>query len=401
MATRAATGRSSRRDSREAGFEAAREACAGLAGGAPDVLIVFATSGYDAAALLEGVRDAAPDAPISGCSGEGIITRGCSDESERVVAVAAIRSDAIGFRALSVPNYSADPAAAGAELARQVREGAKGDEFALLVFPDGLLGNCTEMLGALSAGLPETVKVVGGTAGDALIFDRTYQYHRDGARHDSIAALVLRGRGRIELAVSHGCTPLGLERHVTRSDGGWVREIDGQPAWSVFRQYLEGEPEDLNSEGAIHLSVGEVAPKSEANEYEAYIIRTPMGLDKNTGSLFFPGGGLTSGGAIRLTRRDPERVRQGARACAERIATRHPDHAPALVVQFDCAGRGKQLFGSQTSEAIVQPLQDVFGPGPAWIGFHTYGEIAPVGGVNYFHNFTVALCAIYEEPERT
>ncbi len=31
-----------------------------------------------------------------------------------------------------------------------------------------------------------------------------------------------------------------------------------------------------------------------------------------------------------------------------------------------------------------------------WIGFHTFGEIAPIAGETFYHNFTVALCALYE-----
>ena len=31
-----------------------------------------------------------------------------------------------------------------------------------------------------------------------------------------------------------------------------------------------------------------------------------------------------------------------------------------------------------------------------WIGFHTYGEIAELGGQPYYHNYTVVLCALYE-----
>ena len=67
------------------------------------------------------------------------------------------------------------------------------------------------------------------------------------------------------------------------------------------------------------------------------------------------------------------------------------------MLHFDCASRGRQLFGSRATESIVTPLQDVFRPDVPWIGFHTYGEIAPLGGRAHFHNFTVALCAIYEE----
>lgn len=398
MSTLAAVGRSNRRDSAEAGRSATRDACTALGGAVPNLLLVFATSGYDQDVLLRSVREEAPGAKLAGCSGEGIIAHGVSDESDRCVAVMAIHSDRLAFEVFLARDYAADPAAAGEALAAQIRAASRGDEFGLLLFPDGLQGNCGDLLRALDRTLQPSYPVVGGTAGDALRFHRTHQYANEQAVTGSISAVLLSGPGVLDLAVSHGCVPIGLERQVTRAEGGWMREIDGQPAWQVFREYLDGEPEDLNTEGAIHLSVGEACPASNEAGYEPYLIRTPFALDKESGSLFFPGGGIAEGGTIRLTRRDPARIRDSARECAKRVVARHDGQDPAFVLQFDCAGRGKQLFGSQATQEIVTPLQEEFAGGPAWIGFHTYGEIAPVGDRTYFHNFTVALCAIYDRP---
>lgn len=396
MSTLTGVGRSTRRDACEAGREATLQACAALGGASPDLLIVFATSAYHAGELMGGLREVAPGAVITGCSGEGIIAQGESDEGERSLGVMALHSDTLRFEPFLVRGYSADPREAGAELARRVSAVAREDSFALLLFPDGLMGNCAALLEGLMPGIPARIRVAGGTAGDSLTFEHTWQFHNGEATHDGVAALLLSGPGELDVAVSHGCVPIGLERRVTSAADGWVREIDGEAAWSVFRQYLEGEPEDLNSEGAIHLSVGEPVPPDAANEYEPFIIRTPMGLDKSTGALFFPGGGIAQGGAMRMTRRDPLLVRDSARACSERIAHRNIGHRPVMVLQFDCAGRGKQLFGSRTAESIVSPLQEVLGRDTAWLGFHSYGEIAPVGSRTFFHNFTVALCALYE-----
>ncbi|MFN8587204.1 MAG: FIST N-terminal domain-containing protein [Candidatus Eisenbacteria bacterium] len=396
MPTTSGVGRSNRPDATQAGREAALAACEALHGVAPHLLLVFATSGYPMHALLAGIREVAPDASVSGCSGEGIIAQGRSDEVERTVGVLALHSDSLRFTPLLAKHYAELPGEAGADLARQVTAVAREDSFALFVFPDGLTGNCSEMLATLQPGIPPHITIAGGTAGDALTFERTWQFCDGEVAHGAVSALLVSGNGRLDVAVSHGCVPIGLERRVTSAEGGWVREIDGEPAWAVFRQYLDGNPEDLNTEGAIHLSVGEPLPEGAAADYEPYIIRTPMGLDKETGALFFPGGGLTAGGAMRLTRRDPLRVRNSARECAERIAARHPGESPAFVLQFDCAGRGKQLFGSRTADAIVKPLQNALGTSVPWLGFHSYGEIAPVAGRTFFHNFTVALCALFD-----
>lgn len=398
MATTAGVGISRARDAREASREATRTACGALAGAAPDLCLVFATSGYEQKAVLDGVRDVAGDVAISGCSGEGVIAASISDEGDRALAVMAVRSDRIAFETLLVPGYGSDPGGAGRELARQVAARAQGDIVGLLVFPDGLRGNCDELLRVLHDALPSRTIVVGGTAGDAMTFHRTNQYRGGEAATDAVAAVLLRGRGRMSVAVSHGCTPLGLERTVTRSAGGWLYEIDGRPAWSVFKEYLDGDPEDLNAEGIIHLCLGETLLGDAAGEYDRYIIRTPLQLDRGNGALFFPGGGFRSGTPIRLTRRDPDRIRESARSCARRVRATAGGDSPAFVLQFDCAGRGRALFGSSTAEQIVRPLQEEIGPTVPWIGFHTFGEIAPIAGKAYYHNYTVALCAVFDLP---
>jgi small ligand-binding sensory domain FIST len=189
--------------------------------------------------------------------------------------------------------------------------------------------------------------------------------------------------------------PIGLERTVTRAEGGWVREIDGRPAWDVFKEYLEGDPPDLQAEGVIHLCIGKPLDAEATRDYDApHVIHTPLHLDKATGALFFPGGGLSTGERIRLTRRDAARIRESALGCARKLVRQ--DRRPLVVFQFDCAGRGRALFGSCAADEIVRPLQAALGTEVPWIGFHTYGEIAPIGDRSYYHNYTVVLCALYD-----
>ena len=57
------------------------------------------------------------------------------------------------------------------------------------------------------------------------------------------------------------------------------------------------------------------------------------------------------------------------------------------------------MFGDRTTESIITPMQEVLGRNLPWIGFHTYGEIAPLHEKAVFHQFTVVLSAIYERQE--
>jgi len=395
MPTRAAVGRSEEPSARGAGRAAASAALSRLGADEADLFLVFTTADHAPGELLAGVRERSGRAEVVGCSGEGIITDHGSEERGHRVAVMAVRSTSLRFEARLSGSYAEDPEGCARELAENWRDAE--DLVGLMVCTDGLSGDCTRFLDTLLGGLPEGAVVLGGASADAFLFERTYQLAGADFASGAVAALAIRGRGRLEVGVSHGCLPIGLERVITRVDGGWVHELDGRPAWQEFREYLDGEPEDLNGEGIAHLCVGIPVEDPTARKLDPFVIRAPLQLDRATGALLFPGGGFERGQRIRLTRRDPRRIQESARACADQLLQGSGGARPALVLQFDCAGRGNLLFGSRCSEAIVDPLRQALGQDTPWIGFHTYGEIAPVAGRSLYHNYSVALGALHDE----
>ncbi|MFO0727701.1 MAG: FIST N-terminal domain-containing protein [Myxococcota bacterium] len=392
MSTFAGVGFSRAILSADAGRDAAAAALDKLGGRRPALALVFATARYEPAPMLAAIRETlGSEICLVGCSGEGVIAGARSDESDRAVAVMAVAADRAAFQSFAVEGYGEDPRGAGRRLASALLEAGIDDARGLLVFADGLVGNCGQLLQELHAALP-AVPVIGGTSGDAMEFVRTYQFAGAEVLSGGVTALLIRGDVELRLAVSHGCTPIGLPRKVTRAEAGWVYELDGRPAWSVFKEYLEGDPQDLNADGIVHLCIGEELPEEEGG----YVIHTPLKLDAARGALFFPGGGLSTGQEVVLTRRDPDRIVEGATRCGA-LLTKDAER-PALVLQFDCAGRGRVLFGSCAADYIIRPIQERLGPETPWIGFHTYGEIAPTqpGTQPRYHNYTVALCALYD-----
>lgn len=400
--TRAGVGYSAKRRSAEAAGEAVRAALVGLEGRKPDVVLVFANPGYDQTSLLSAILEiVGRDTLLVGCSSEGVIFRDGCNEQACAVNVMAIASDRIGFHAFNVPGFSKDPRACGAEIARRLGELGPERARAAFLFPDGLTGNATEMLRSLDASLPFALPIAGGAAGSIVRRDAdrphvTHQYLDGTVSSDSVSVLVAGGALAVDIAVSHGCMPLGLPRTVTAAEGGWLHEIDGLPAWDVLREYVEGAPTDLLGADILHLCVGEPLDPALREEYGSdYLIRTPLALSEDKKSLFFPGG-LQLGNRIQFTRRDPERVAASAMQSAQALAHRRPEQTPIAVFQFDCAGRGYMLFGENTAGAAVRPLQRAFTGNPPWIGFHTFGEIAKIGDKPFYHNYTVVLCALYE-----
>ncbi|NUP13719.1 MAG: hypothetical protein HOW73_47390 [Polyangiaceae bacterium] len=392
MATRVGVGRSTNRSSATAGSEAARQAIAPLEGRTPSLVLVFGTAGHDQTALLQGVRDVTGNAALSGCSGEGIITRYGSEETSHVVAVAAIASDEIVFETFFVGGFGDDSRACANALVDEIRKrGATGS--LLLVFPDGISGNCSELVEVLDAALPPGTVVAGGTAGDLLSFERTWQYCDDRVESGGLAALMIGGAVRPEVVVSHGCDLIGAERVVTRAANGFVEEIDGEPAWSFFKAYLPDGADSLDALHVAHLLLAErIGGRDEG--IDDFTVRVPVKLDKERGALFFPAG-IREGTRVQLARRNAEKVCTRAVEAARRVGHGHGDAQPLLVLDLECAGRGSLLFAAETTSRLIKPIQGVFAQDVPWIGLHTYGEIAAVAGRTWFHNYTSIVCAFY------
>jgi hypothetical protein len=396
LVIRATVGKSSNRSSRRAGEEAARQARDQMGDCAIDLALVFATTGYDQQALLDAIGSVIGSVPLAGCSAEGVITPEASDEGSHAVALMLISSDTMTFTTVSAAHLGIDSATCGRVLAQAIGHAVRQPR-ALLLFPDGLTSNCSPLLSALQQDLPE-LPIAGGTASDMMRFERTYQYHDREALTDAVSGVLLEGAVDVEIAVSHGCDAIGLERTITRAQGRVVEEIDGRPAWEVFREYLDGQPETLR--GADDVSQLAIAERPAdvggyGEHYGEYVIRVPLGHDEASGALRF-GAEMPAGARVSMTRRVPHRVMQAAVSSVERIRERHPDQQPALVLQFDCAGRGRMLFGERCTQMGLRPLQHVLGETTPWLGCYTFGEIAPPRTKTHFHNFTVVVIAVYE-----
>ncbi len=386
-------GRSLNHDARRAGTQAATEAIEQLGGSAPNAVLVFASAAYDQAELIESIVAKTGDAPLCGCTGEGVITQSGSDECSHVVAVMAISAPSVTFRTFAVAELAADSEVAGRKLAEKVAPHASPDDL-LVLFPDGVHGNCRKLLAALERGLengkpPPTI--VGGTAGDLFQFERTYQYRNDHAFSDGVAALLISGVDA-ELVISHGCDLVGEPQTITKTDGCFIEEIDGQRAWDLFKGYLDDDADTLEAMHVAHLLLAERIRGPVPESFAPFTVRVPVRLDASRGALYFAAG-LEEGTPVQVALRNPDKVCDRAIEAAQRLVTKRG--RPALMLQLDCAGRGRLLFDEQTTARIVEPVQQAVGKDVPWLGLHTYGEIAPVGTETLFHNYTGVLCALY------
>ena len=94
------------------------------------------------------------------------------------------------------------------------------------------------------------------------------------------------------------------------------------------------------------------------------------------------------GQTLQFQIRDAEASRQDLREMLDVLAERLHGRRPAFGCYFDCAGRGRGLYGVPDHD--VSLIRERLGEFPL-VGFFRNGEFAPIGRRNFFHNYTGAL----------
>ena len=396
MGTAVGVGHSVHRNPAEAGQEAARKAIAQAGIAKPDFVMVFATVGYDQEHLIRAIREATSGAPLSGCSGEGIITQEAVVESNFGVSIMVLRSDELRFNNACVKEIGRGAGLAGAELAASIRPFLSADSIACFLLADGLALNFDPFLAMFEKTLGHTspLPIFGGLAADNWAASKTYQYHNDEVFSEGISCIVMSGTGTIAWGVNHGCVSVGTKRTITRSEGNIIREIDGHPALEVLKDYFEEDWQSQWNKTSLNLCLGFKTPAHIREAYEEYIVRYMTAKDDQKGTVTIQSD-AREGEDLWIVRRDKELIRNGLKAISRQIREQAGTGRPKFVLQFECVGRGKVVFREQEKEELIRSLQHDIGGDIPWLGFYTYGEIGPIARYNCFHNFTSVVAAVY------
>ncbi len=400
VATIIGIGKSVIGDAMEAGFEAAQKALLQLNGASPVFALIFASAGYDQNALFEGINKVIGDIPSSGCSGEGVITPDGADEGSAIVGIMLFAGTQLKFRNYFACGLGENSYGCGQSIVKEFNEFcatknlSENNSGTLIVLADALTVNITELFNAFDDHLQTKPLIVGGTAGDMMQLKKTYQYYNGKAYSDAITVVQIFGDYGIDWMVTHGCEEIGLEQTITKADKNNVVEIDGQRAWDMLRKYLPHRPETLSGEDSFHFCLGELhhfAPPIG----DKLVVRTAMGMEPQTGALKFSVE-MPVGTKFFLTRRDPEVISKNVLDRFHQLLERNKGRKILAVLQFDCSGRGHVIYGNNLNKMIFEPLQKMLPPETPWIGFLTFGEIAPIANKVFYHNFTAVIVVLFE-----
>jgi hypothetical protein len=398
MTTKAGVGMSHHHNPNVAGREAAEQALQKAGVSEPDFVFMFASIGYDQHSLVRAVRETTGGAPLTGCSAEGTINGDDADESNFSVVVTAISSNELQWTNGLATGLEDNSRAVGQRVAKDLLPRLSADTIGLFVFPDGRTDYLDNFFAGLEENLPsdQFLPLWGGGANNNIVayWEPTYQYCDDEVVSDGVSYALLSGEAQAAWAISHCLIPIGGERIVTRSQGNIIYEIDGKPAIEVLKEYL---PEDALTDDrdwmryAISLALCFRAPSYIKDE--EYIVRGVPAVNLTDGSITVQTE-VQEGTSVWFSSRDKEKLATGLDRIAQQIKEQLGGEKPKLVLQFECATRGKMMLRDQEKLQLLKRFRQSLDPEAPWAGFYTWGEIGTVEEHNDRHLYTAVVLAL-------
>jgi methyl-accepting chemotaxis protein len=357
----------------------------------PVLVLAFASTAQPLDAITRALAKEFGGALVLGASSAGEFTE--HGDLKSAVSAFALAGDFKVFAGMA-EGLKADPVAAVEAAAGGLPLEADGYPFRTgILLLDPLAGNGEEATLILGAQVGEDETLVGGAAGDDLHMKRCVVGLGERVATDALVYARVFSRTRLGVGVSHGHRPLSGPLRVTRAEGNVVAEVDGRPAWDVWR-------EKTRASAALRgVDVDAIAPADEGAyllRYEAglasggaYTIRAPLSRSAD-GSISFACG-IPEGTVFRITESTPEAQVSSARAAAHEARQAVGAQAIAGALVFDCICRNL-ILGPSFAGAVSGMAEELGGVPLA--GFETYGEIAlAAGDMSGFHNTTSVVLA--------
>ena len=392
MSTVTGSGQSVVANSGRAAAEAVAQARAALGGRRASFGFVFSGPDHHLPELMSAARAAADGADLIGCTTAGEFTE--AGLTHGGVAVLLVASDDLTHRLAFSSGLKQEHARLADDLcqgfpAAQIEAQSKRRLASLTVLlTDGLAGTAERALAVLAERTGFAQQIVGGAAGDEGRFKRTEVAAGERAEGDSIAALHVFSARSWGVGLGHGLQPASARMRVTRAQDNVLHEIDGRPAFDVYREHAAARGVNLTREDAGAYLIG--------NELGVYLFdhlnraRAPLGANAD-GSLNLAAD-VPQGASVCILDGQPDKMVTAAQEAAREAARRLEGGRAAGVVVFDCVCRGMILKDRFRQE--IDAIRTVFGDVPV-AGFLTYGEIARYGGkLDGWHNTTAVVVAI-------
>lgn len=393
METQFATGVSAGDDSQSVAEEAAQTALDRLNTDRVDFCQLFCSATFEFEAALNGVRSVIGEAAeLIGCSSSGEFSEtGAIDQG---MAVALVTSDTIQFHTGLGTGLRDGVPLAVQDALDEIPQPPDGYPYRSAInVHDGLQGVSERLAMVLQRKLGPRVQFAGGAASDNYKLESTPVFCGDRISENAVAIATFDTKDRSVVTLDHGHEPISDPLEVTGVEGNVVTELNGEPAFDVWRDAVEGKVREK-----FDRDIDDIDPTSNEmfkmlgffefgiNQGDSYKIRWCQMHDSEVGSLQFTVK-IPEGTVLRVMEGSVESQIESARdtaAAADNLAK--GEYAGGFV--YDCACRDIILqdeFGTAV-EAMSEELDAPF------IGFETYGEMCmEMGQTTGAHNTSTVI----------
>lgn len=230
-------------------------------------------------------------------------------------------------------------------------------------------------------GIRPDVQIFGGVAcSDDITSDDSCVFSKAGGFSESSIIIVFYGGDDLHVDSINvtGWKPLGRKFHVTKSDGSILQELDGIPAYDVYRKYL-----NIRNDENFFYNTLEFPLFYEHND--TTILRTPVASNAD-GSITVTSD-IDIGSVVRISYGDPGTIIESIKHDSRKIAQFGPD----LLHIFSCAAR-RTFWTDKEPTYEIQPFQEI---APS-CGFFSHGEFLRTNGNLNQHNVTLVIAAMRE-----
>lgn len=395
MTTQVGTGRSQGATGTEAAQQAIDDALDGVDRYDNEMAIVFASPAYAYDEVIDTIRDRTDQAALIGCSTAGEFTE--EGPVEESVTVSFVSSSDMEFFVGAASGLRDDLESTVERAADSLPEKVDGYPYEMGInLHDGLTGRGEEiaMLSYHNHPMPYT----GASAGDDLNLDETHVFANDDIHADGIALGKIVSKKPFTQAVVHGHQPISDRNlEVTDADGSVVSELDGRPAYEVWKDTIR---EPVNRE--YGLDIDDV--DEEDDMFEKLLTRYEFGIrtGEDEYKVRWPGLTPNTDGPLHFATRIPEGMElyvmdsgkeeqiNAARNVSLQALSEEPspNFEPSGSIAFGCVCQAA-ILGEELSSMIDSMASELNVP---LAGFETYGEVGmQPGDMRGYHNTTTSL----------
>jgi hypothetical protein len=358
----------------------------------PDFVLVFSTDNYDQKQVCAGIHSVIQNTPWIGCCTAGVIT----DRIETTgIAVLAIKSEEMKFGVGVGKDISKGAQKAGVEVAQMARDAVSEyedyPESLVIILPDAISGNTSELIKGVYSVLGACTKYAGGGAGDNLRFIKTYQFINNQVYQDAVVAVLIKSKNPLGVGIRHGWKPVSAPMVVTSAKGNVVSELEWFPAFDMYVATAEAEKTKIDKSTFAEFAM--THPLGIPQIGGEFIIRDPLNVDED-GSITCVAE-VPANSIVRIMKGTEEllisAVKQAARDALDAVQGRKIIGG----IIFDCVSRSLMLKNNFYKE--IEAIHSVVGKDVPIIGNLSFGEVGSIsGGSPQFHNKTMVLSFLTE-----